>query len=197
MKSRTPSKLLVMVALILALALSAALPGVVRAQSDLVRLTVENRTSGVMYLWLTGPGVYYLSIPAGETAVYTVERGEYNYRQHACGANTQSVVDLSTQQRLIMPVCGGRAVTAGKAPGKVDLSAELKIVDFSLTNDSNTRLLAIFTGASTYVFQLERDETKDYTIAKGEYKVQYFACGGVKTINFLSHKGSELSLDCP
>ncbi len=114
MNSKTPIKLLVMFALILALALSAAVPGTVQAQSDLVRLTVENKTSSIMYMWLTGPGIYYLRIPAGETAVYTVERGEYNYKQYACGATTQSIVDLSTQQKLIMPICGGRAVTAGK-----------------------------------------------------------------------------------
>lgn len=197
MNSKTPVKLLVMFALILALALSAAVPGTVQAQSDLVRLTIENKTSSIMYMWLTGPGIYYLRIPAGKTAVYTVERGEYNYKQYACGATTQSIVDLSTQQKLIMPICGGRAVTAGKAPGVVDLSGELKIVSFSLTNDSNTKLLAIFTGASTYVFQLDPDETKDYTIAKGDYNIQYYACGGIKNVSFQSYKGSKLSLDCP
>ena len=197
MHLRKPTHLLILLAMVLALAISAAAPGAARAQTDLVRLTVENRTSSVMYLYLTGPNIYNLRIEAEETAIYTVERGEYNYRQYACGATTQSVLDLSTQQKLIMPVCGGRAVTEGNAPGTVDLSEELKIVSFSLTNDTNTNLLAIFTGASTYVFLLDPDETKDYTIAKGEYDIQYFACGGVKTVAFESYKGSKLKLACP
>jgi hypothetical protein len=96
-----------------------------------------------------------------------------------------------------MPVCGGRATSETNAAGTFDISSEIKIVKVSIENEASTRALVIMTGPTTYVFTFEEDEEKDYTIAKGDYQVQTFACGRVGLRNFSAFKGKTLVLDCP
>lgn len=162
-----------------------------------VGLTVENRSSGYVYLWLEGPSFYYLVVKPGETKVYTVMRGEYFQTVRACGDTASSIVDVSKQTRMIMPVCGANAKQAGTSPYVVDLSKVIKIVKVTVKNEADTRMLAILTGPSTYVFTLNKGESRDYTIAKGEYTVQYFACGWYGYKNFTAYHGSSLEISCP
>ena len=193
--------LIILLGVVAALLTTAAAPSPVRgsvtARSDLVRLTVENRSSGSLFVWLTGPAVYYFEVKSGETELFAVSRGEYSYRFRACGDTVSGTLDLSIQRKLVMPVCGGRATSETKATGTVDVSSQIKIVKFSVENDASTRALVIMTGPTTYVFTFERDEEKDYTIAKGDYTVQVFACGRVGTRNFSAFKGKTLVLTCP
>lgn len=166
--------------------------------SDLVRLTVVNKTTKSIYLKLQGPYFYYLSVDGGDSGLFTVKRGTYSSTIYACGASSTDTIDLTRQKTLIMPVCGGNARTAAKTSVQnIDLSTQLKIVTFSLTNKSDSRLLAIFTGAATYVFTVDKGETKDYTIVRGIYSVRYYACGSTRTLDFESYKGSKLNLKCP
>jgi hypothetical protein len=189
--------LLVFAALITTAAAPSPVRGNVAARAEVVRLTVENRSSGSLYVWLTGPTVYYFEIKSGETEVFAISRGEYTYRFRACGDTVDGTLDMSTQRKLVMPVCGGRATSEAKAAGTVDISSQIKIVKVSIENDASTRALVIMTGPTTYVFTFERGEEKDYTIAKGDYKVQTFACGRVGTRNFTAYKGKTLVLACP
>jgi len=162
-----------------------------------VGLTVENRSSGYVYLWLEGPSFYYLVVKPGETGIYTVMRGEYFQTVRACGDTASTIVDLSKQTRMIMPLCGANAKQAGTSPYVVDLSRLIKIVKVTVKNESETRMLAILTGPSTYVFTLNKGESRDYTIAKGDYMVQYFACGWYGYKNFTAYHGSSLEISCP
>jgi len=166
-------------------------------KSELVALTVENRSSGIVYLWLDGVAFYYFAIDPGETIVYTVTRGEYYQKVKACGDTAESIVDITKRTRMIMPVCGGHASQAATSPYVVDLSEIIKIVKVTVENDSETRLLAILTGPATYVFLIDEGDSKDYTIAKGDYSVQYFACGKVGYKDYSAYHGSKLSLSCP
>lgn len=162
-----------------------------------VGLTVENRSSGYVYLWLEGPSFYYLVVKPGETKIFTVMRGEYFQTVRACGDTASHIVDISKQTRMIMPVCGANAKQAGTSPYVVDLSQIIKIVKVTVKNESDTRMLAILTGPSTYVFTLDKGVSKDYTIAKGEYTVQFYACGRYGYKNFVAYQGSSLEISCP
>lgn len=166
-------------------------------KSGPVGLTIENRSSGFVYLWLEGPSFYYLFVKPGETKVFTVMRGEYFQTVGACGDTASHIVDLNKQTRMIMPVCGANAKQAGTSPYVVDLSKIIKIVKVTVKNESDTRMLAILTGPSTYVFTLEKGAARDYTIAKGEYTVQFFACGRSGYKNFMAYQGSSLEISCP
>jgi hypothetical protein len=141
--------------------------------------------------------VYYFEVKADETELFAVARGEYSYKFRACGDTVSGTLDVTTQRKLVMPVCGGRATSETNAAGTFDISSEIKIVKVSIENEASTRALVIMTGPTTYVFTFEEDEEKDYTIAKGDYQVQTFACGRVGLRNFSAFKGKTLVLDCP
>lgn len=195
MKKVWSLRTIVILSLVAVFLFSAAAP--VQARTELVRLTLVNRTSGNIYLSLKGPALYYLSVGAEESQVFTVKRGTYTSSITACGVTSTDSLDMTSQKKLIMPICGGRAHGAHGAATKVDLSEQITIVPFTIINSSDTQLLAVLTGAGTYAFLLARDEERDYTIAKGDYDVKIYACGAITTIEFSSYKNSKLDLRCP
>lgn len=200
MREHRALRIVVLLGAVAALLTTAAvpLPGeAVAARSELVRLTIENRSSGTLYVWLDGPAFYYLEVGAEETEVAAVARGEYTYRFRACGDTVTGTLDLQTRQKVVMPMCGGRAVSTPRAAGAFDISNQIKIVRVTFENDSGTRLLAILTGPTTYVFDFKKGEEKEFTIAKGDYKVQVFACGRSGTRNFSAFRGKKLVFECP
>ena len=196
MKEKASQILLLLLITGLALALVAPAQ-TAYARSELVRLTLDNRTNGTLFLRLEGPAFYFLRVPGGEAEVFTVQRGVYTEMVTACGVTTKSTLDMSTQQKLVLPVCGGSARETAKAPSIGDLSTLVKVVRVSVINKASTQVLAILTGPQTYVFLLNKDETRQYTIAKGDYKVQIFACRSVTTKDFMSYKDAKLNLKCP
>ena len=166
-------------------------------KSDLVALKVENDSTSYAYLWLDGPSFYYLVVKPGETKTFTVMRGEYFKDVSYCGARDSSIIDITKQTRLIMPVCGANTRQLSSSPHIVNITNTIKIVKVTVTNDSESRVLAILTGPSTYVFSLDKDVSKDYTIAKGDYEVQYFACGRYGVREFSAYYKSVLKIKCP
>lgn len=167
-------------------------------KSDLVGFKVVNKSSGTVYLWLDGPAFYYFAVKPEETGSFTIMRGEYSMDVSYCGARTSREADLTVQTALIMPVCGGRASqAANSSPHVADVTETIRIVPVTVENEADSRVLAILTGPSTYVFLLNKDEVKDYTIAKGQYKVQYYACGKVGSRYWFAQKNQSLKLSCP
>ena len=166
-------------------------------KSDLVALKVENDSTSYAYLWLDGPSFYYLVVKPGETKTFTVMRGEYFKDVSYCGARDSSIIDITKQTRLIMPVCGANTRQLSSSPHIINITNTIKIVKVTVTNDSESRVLAILTGPSTYVFSLDKDVSKDYTIAKGDYEVQYFACGKYGVREFSAYHNGVLKLKCP
>ncbi|OGO64325.1 MAG: hypothetical protein A2Z45_11350 [Chloroflexi bacterium RBG_19FT_COMBO_55_16] len=162
-------------------------------KSDLVRLTVDNQSTGSLYLWLDGPSFYYMVVKAKESEVFTVMRGKYQETVKACGDTVKTTLDMSTNQKLIMPKCGSKSVTSGV----VDLGHLIKIIKISVENESSTKMIVVLEGPATYVFSFDKDQKKNYTVAKGDYKVTYYACGRTGTRNFSVYKGHDLILDCP
>ncbi len=204
MKKVRSLRIIVLASLIVTVLLTAAAPGpatistpAVQARSELVRLTVVNRTESPIFLRLQGPAFYFLYVNGGESRVFTVKRGEYDSTFTACGVTTSETMDLTRQKKLIMPVCGGRAHAAQRTSTKVDLSEQIRIVSATIVNEADTQVLAILTGAATYVFLLDREAERDVTIAKGDYDVKIYACRAVTTIEFSSYKNSKLALRCP
>jgi hypothetical protein len=166
-------------------------------KSDLIALKVENDSTSYAYLWLDGPEFYYLVVKPGETETFTVRRGEYDKEVSYCGAKDSSTIDLTKHTKLIMPVCGANKRQESSSPHIVNITNTIKIVKVTVKNDTETKVLAILTGPSTYVFSLAKEESKDYTIAKGDYDVQYYACGKYGVREFSAFHNSVLKLKCP
>jgi hypothetical protein len=165
--------------------------------SDLVSLKIVNQSSGYVYLWLNGPSFYYLAVKPGETKTYTVMRGEYFKDVSYCGARDSSIIDLTKHTKLLMPMCGANTRQSPSSPHVVNITNTIKIVKVTVKNEADSRVLAILTGPSTYVFSLDKEDSKDYTIAKGDYEVEYYACGKYGVREFSAFFNSVLKLKCP
>ena len=193
-----------LISLVVLVFLSAAIPlpnsaalNSVNEKSDLVALKIQNGSSSYAYIWLEGPTFYYFAVKPGETKTYTVQRGEYFKEISYCGATDSSIIDLSLHTKLVLPVCGANTRQSPTSPHVVDITNTLKIVKVTLTNEADSRVLAILTGPSTYVFSLDKGSTKDYTIAKGDYEVQYFACGAYSEKEWSAYHKGVLKFKCP
>jgi hypothetical protein len=204
MKKNKSLQILIMVNLLLMLLVTAAAPlpnsaGLSKnaEKSDLITLTIDNQSTSTAYLWLDGPSFYYLVVRPEESKTFTVMRGEYFKEVSYCGAREASDIDLTKHTKLIMPVCGANTLQPPSSPHIIDITNTIKIVKVTVTNEADTRALAIITGPSTYVFLMDVDESKDYTIAKGDYDVQVYACGKYGTREFSAFFNRVLKLKCP
>jgi hypothetical protein len=166
-------------------------------KSDLVALKIQNDSSSTAYIWLDGTSFYYFVVKPEETKTFTVLRGEYFKDVSYCGARDSSIIDLTRHTKLLMPVCGVNSRQSPSSPHVVNITNTIKIVKVTLTNEADSRVLAILTGPSTYVFSLDKDATQDYTIAKGDYEVQYFACGSYSEKEWSAYHNSLLKFKCP
>ena len=202
---RNKSKhLVILVGLITLIGLSAAVPlpasayfASVKEKSDLVWLKIQNNSTSTAYLWLDGPEFYYFVVKPGETNNYTIMRGEYSKDVRYCGAWDSSTIDLTRQTKLVMPTCGENARQTPSSPHIVNITNTIKIVKVTLKNEADTQVLAILTGPSTYVFLLDKEESQDYTIAKGDYEVQYFACSAYSEKEWSAYHLGVLKFKCP
>ena len=171
------------------------------AAGDLVRLTIDNRTEKTIWVRLSGPAFYYLTVPAKSADVFTPKRGEYTFTIFACGNYITGDLDLTTNQRLVQPICGGGPVTSalGANTHVVDLGQIAKIVKVNFINDTTGTIMLVMTGPSTHVFTLSKDEEHEYTIERGEYDVTVYAygCGTVTQTTFLAKAGYEKTFKCP
>jgi hypothetical protein len=205
MKTKISLRFAMMLGLAVLILLTAATPlpgrGVSFATTDpgdLVRLTVENRTTGYIYMWLRGPEFYYMVIKPESTAVFTVERGTYTQTVRACGDTASKTIKINTHTRQVMPMCGANAKNLTQSGGAIyDLSELIKIVKVTIDNEATTNLMVILTGPATYVFTVMEDDENDYTIAKGKYQVKYWACGKSATRTWHANADSKLKLECP
>jgi len=196
-------RITILLSLVVLLLLSAAAPqpnstvlASVKEKSDLVVLKIQNDSTSIAYVWLDGPEFYYFSVKPDETKTYTIQRGEYEKEISYCGARDSSTIDLSRHTKLVLPVCGANTRQSPASPHIVDVTNTLKIVKVTLKNEADSRVLAILTGPSTYVFSMDKDTTKDYTIAKGDYEVQYFACGAYGEKEWSAYHQGVLKFKC-
>jgi hypothetical protein len=87
------------------------------ASSDLVGLTIKNRSDQVVWVSLLSPDkiyVYWLEVPAGETKNYTVPRAEYSHITVACGKTATGTVDIRTLTTLVFTKCDSPPPNAGE-----------------------------------------------------------------------------------
>ena len=106
--------LILVIVLLAALAISVISAS---AASDLVGLTIKNRTDGVVWVSLLSPDnayVYWLEVPVGETMSYTVPRAVYSHITVACGDTATGSVDIRKLTTLVFTKCGQTPPNAGE-----------------------------------------------------------------------------------
>lgn len=166
---------------------------------DLTRFNMKNESDQPVYLYLTGDDgqFYYFYELAGETKVYTPERGEYSYTMTTCGATTTGEIDLTSYKTdFVVPACGYKNAEEGEGVYTFNAAKEVKLVNATLVNDSKDDFIAIMTGPSNYVFSLDPNQTKDITIPQGMYAYTLHICGAVTKGNVFVTWDKELSITC-
>ncbi len=170
------------------------------SEPDLVRFTFSNKSEKLASLRLYGDDgqFYYFLLRPGETKVYTPVRGEYKMSFFSCGQYVNKTLDLTKHTRLVVPPCGTRAYNDKKAPPDlVDGGEVIKLVRVKLVNDTERYMKVILEGPATYVFTFNKDQTKTYTISKGDYNYTVYGCGGSFTGTFYAHALMEFKFKCP
>jgi hypothetical protein len=87
------------------------------AKTDLARFEVLNKTDQPVSISLLNENTfYYLTVAAGETKVFTVERLVYDQTIWSCGLSDSGTLDLETFMKLTFTSCAGKAPNNGE-PG--------------------------------------------------------------------------------
>jgi len=117
-------KTVVLALMILAILFVGVLPALAAEhEPEMSRLTVVNKTDGKVFLQLNGTNAHFLTIGAGSTAEFTVEREEYVRQTWACGAYAKGLLDMSSQVKLVFTPCGIEAPNAGEpTQEKIDMA---------------------------------------------------------------------------
>ena len=107
-------KLLIFAGLILLVILSVATVIAV-AKTDLARLEVINKTDQPVSISLLNENTfYYLTVAAGETKIFTVERLVYAHTIWSCDLTDSGTLDVETYLKLTFTPCDGEAPNKGE-----------------------------------------------------------------------------------
>ena len=158
-------------------------------------LTVINKSNTTLKLYLTGAGRYNLSVPAGKTSKFDVNRGDYKFTGSACGITASGTLDMSINRNAVMPPCGGKVTSSDVHT--VDLGKYFKVVKVEVVNKSTGVATVVFKGPATYMFTLKKGADNFYTMAKGAYKVTVYACGVTKKTTFTADNKKKFTVTCP
>jgi hypothetical protein len=204
--NKTIFRVLLLISMLASLLLTAAVPlpaspAAVKEKPDSVRLTIDNRNTKAIIVRLAGPAYYWFTVAGYDSGVFVVKRGTYTMTLTACGVSATTTLNMNSQMKLVMPICGGNAKAAARSGASkvIDLSTIIKIVGISIANKATTDMLVIFSGPATYVFSVKKGDTMDYTVKQGSYAVTYYACGtiGKRNSEFNANWDKVLKLYCP
>jgi hypothetical protein len=109
--------ILILVFTLLATLVTGVLVASAQDESDLVRLEISNKSGqSVSMSLLSDPYFYFLTVPADETMIFTVERSTYIHTTYSCDLTGSGVVAITSQMKLVFTACSGNAPNWGE-PG--------------------------------------------------------------------------------
>jgi hypothetical protein len=107
-------------------------------------------------------------------------------------------LDLTKHYTFVVPPCGFKAYNAKDYhPSVIDGGEIIKLVKVTFENSTDKYLKVILYGPSTYVFTFNEDQSKTYTISKGDYTYTAYGCGGTFYGSFYAHHGKVFDIKCP
>ena len=162
-----------------------------------VTLTIDNRSTSGLSLWLTGDYRYSLSTPSKTKQAYTINQGKYDYTLKGCGMTVKGKLELKQDTLMINPVCGAKVRTVPADRSKISLGEKLNVTPVTIESELTYQTFVVLTGPSPYVFTLKPGQELDVTIGKGTYTATYYACGVNVKKSFEAYKNAKLYLRCP
>lgn len=191
------NRILIILITILVLVNVAAAPSLFA--EDLVRFTIINESNQSVYIYLDSENGenYYFNSNAGETKIYTPERGMYDYQMTTCGTTTTGTIDVTKHNtNFVVPPCGYKNSAAGNTNYTFNTAEEVKLVAIDLINESSDDFIVSLYGPSHFVFSLDPGKSKAVTIPKGTYSYTLYICGGVKTGFVSAYWGQDFTFTC-
>ncbi|MCJ7703307.1 MAG: hypothetical protein MUO62_17120 [Anaerolineales bacterium] len=168
------------------------------AQSDVVSLTIENRSDDYVTFKLQGPTFYFLTVKPHTSSAFTILRGDYTQKFYSCGLFLETSFDLTKKQAIVVPACGEKAFKTNKAfNNKIDAGQLIKLVKITFENTSDVNMALILKGSSEHVFFIRSGDEVSYTIPRGPYEVTQLGCQYSKYFTFHSYANRTKELTCP
>ena len=157
--------------------------------------TITNGNPKTVYVTLKGPKTYNFRVAGNTTSVYSVTNGEYTYTLSACEISVVGKIDLTKYQVMNIPVCGASA--SGSADEHQVYISLSDIVRVGFANHTSTGLAVLLKGPRGYSLYLPGGTTKTFSILRGKYSYEYFACGKTFKGKFEATNKTKVDLSCP
>lgn len=157
--------------------------------------TIANGNPKTVYVTLKGPKTYNFRVGGNTTSVYSVTNGKYTYTLSACETSVGGKIDLTKYQVMNIPVCGASA--SGSADEHQVYISFSNIVRANFTNHTSTGLAVLLKGPRGYSLYLPVGTTKTFSILRGNYSYEYFACGKTFKGKFEATNKTQIDLSCP
>ena len=130
------------------------------AREGPVRLVMKNMSEKPVSLFLEGPITYVLNVPAADNGSFVIERGSYAFQETACGVTVSGQLGVSRHLEVSYPPC-----------------SSTRHVKITIDNQTDTSASVILTGPSTQVLSVGSSQARSFTVPRGDYEVEYYACG--------------------
>ena len=125
-----------------------------------------------------------------------VPRGVYKFNLEACNHTSSGVLDLTMQQTMYAPVCGGKAV-ANPKPHKIDVAEYIKPVRVEIVNKTWEPVkLYLRTLENHYYLNLEPRETIYQIVPRDRYVYSFVACDDLEAGYYNARVYIPLELKC-
>ncbi len=152
------------------------------SRSDMISITIQNKTGFQVLITLTAQTTHSYSINMGTSATDRIEPGRYTYSYSSCGkTQTGKFVAQKNGATLTLPKCGK---DAGSGQAKI-----------TIFNNTGETLTIHFWGDQNYTFVLPGGRSRVY-IKPGKYSYTALACGDTLSGSGTFKGGSKLAYYC-
>jgi len=165
----------VLIALLAALAVPAT--AAMAEKPPTVRLTVINESQYEFSMYLYGPEQRFLTVPAGATYAIIVNRNWYSFTMDACNYTESGTLNMTMEQTIHVPICGGRALAPGYKPHHIDVADYIKPIRVKIRNKTGEQVgVYIRTLDEHHFLNFDAGEIQFDFMLKQQYVYSYFAC---------------------
>ncbi|MBM3144942.1 MAG: hypothetical protein FJ010_08200 [Chloroflexi bacterium] len=148
------------------------------ARPILAEFTIDNKSPYTAYIYMYGPGdeYYYLTVSAGTSKTFTVDRVAYTYELLTCnGVSSEDAIDLTNSGKLVIP-----ATCEMPAPVDQVLFSRPELAEFRVDNQSDEAAYLYMYGAGGeyYYLTVPAATSKTFTVERELYSYDLVTCNG-------------------
>jgi len=162
-----------------------------------VRLTIINESQFEFSIFLYGPEQHSISVPAQATYVTFVSREWYSFSMNACNFTEVGTLNMTMEQTIHVPICGGRAFAPVYRPHHVDVADYIKPLNLKIRNKTGSPVgLYIRTLDEHHFLNFDTGEIQYQILLKKQYVYSYYACGQLYAGYYTPYVSIPFDLTC-